>query len=462
MHIKAYTSEFRTNIRLALPVMLGSLGHLFIGLFDDAMVGKILTPIHLAATSLGNSLIFIAMSVGIGFSFAITPLIAEADSKKDIKNGRLIFHHSIIMMSILGVLLVISMFLLKPLLNHLGQNEAVVELAVPYFEIVAISMLPMLIFQGLKQFADGLSKTKYAMQATFLTVGINIILNYILITGWWIFPKMGIVGAAIGTLISRLFMVAFMYYNLKVRAIFKPYLIKIRREEIKKALFKKISSIGLPSSLQMLFEVGVFTAAIILAGMIGAFPQAANQIAIKLSATTFMISIGIGVATTIRVGNQKGFKDFKALRRIAISNLLLIAAIMTVFSILFLIFKNQLPLFFVKAEETEVIKIAAGLLVIAGVFQISDGLQAVVLAALRGLQDVVFPTYITFIAYWLIGFPISYYLGLHTELRTFGIWIGLLISLTASAIMLLIRFNYLTKRLINKKSQIPENNKDKQ
>jgi MATE family multidrug resistance protein len=445
LNIYQYTKEFKKNINLAWPVVVGSLGHLLIGLADDAMVGRFLGAVSLAATSLGNSLIFIPMSLGIGFSFAITPLIAESDGEKNTKKGRLIFQHSIIMMVILGFFLSIIMLLLKPILYHLNQPPEVVTLAIPYFQVIAISMFPMIIFQGLKQFADGLSQTRYAMQATRITVVLNVVLNFILITGWWVFPEMGIVGAAVGTLISRIFLVSYLFYYIKKKPVFKPYISIIRKEEIRAKIFKKISNLGLPSALQMLFEVGVFTASILLAGTLGAFPQAANQIAIKMAATTFMISIGIGVATTIRVGNQKGLKQFADLRRIAISNFLLIALIMSVFSILFIVFKGYLPLIF--TTEKEVINIATSLLIIAGIFQISDGLQAVVLAALRGLQDVIIPTYITFVAYWIIGFPICYYLGLHTELRTFGIWIGLLISLTISAILLLIRFNYLSKKL---------------
>ncbi len=448
MALSDYTLEFKTNLKLALPVMTGSLGHLLVGLVDDIMVGS-LGPVKLAATSLGNSLIFIAISIGIGFSFAITPLIAESDGEKNHKKGRLQFQHSMILMISLAFILIAFLLLIKPILHHLNQPVEVVKLAIPYFEIVAISMFPMIIFQGLKQFTDGLSQTKYAMQATLITNVINITLNFMLIYGWWIFPKMGIVGAAIGTLVSRIVMVIFMLYILHHRAIFKPYLAPLKRQEISKKLFKKIINIGLPSALQMLFEVGVFTASILLAGTLGAFPQAANQIAIKMSATTFMISIGIGVATTIRVGNQKGLQHFKNLRRIAISNFVLIFMIMSVFTILFMLFRNLLPLLFTR--NLEVIKIASGLLIIAGIFQISDGLQAVILAALRGLQDVIAPTYITFIAYWIIGFPISYYLGLHTELRTFGIWIGLLISLTISALLLFLRFQYLSRKLIKQK-----------
>lgn len=425
--------------------MTGSIGHLLVGLVDDIMVGS-LGPIKLAATSLGNSLIFIAISIGIGFSFAITPLIAESDGEKDLKKGRLQFQHSMILMTVLAFILVVFLFLIKPILHHLKQTPEVVELAIPYFNIVAISMFPMIIFQGLKQFTDGLSQTKYAMQATLITNVINIGLNFILIYGWWIFPKMGIVGAAIGTLVSRIVMVIFMLYILKSKKIFSPYLILLKVDEIQKKIFKKIINIGLPSALQMLFEVGVFTASILLAGVIGAYPQAANQIAIKMIATTFMVSIGIGVATTIRVSNQKGLKNFKDLRRVAISNMLLISIIMTVFTVFFMLFKDILPLMFTTNKE--VVEVAASLLIIGGVFQISDGLQAVVLAALRGLQDVVIPTYITFFAYWIVGFPISYYLGLHTELKTFGIWIGLLISLTLSALLLFLRFQYLSRKLI--------------
>ncbi len=425
--------------------MTGSLGHLLVGLVDDIMVGS-LGPIKLAATSLGNSLIFIAISIGIGFSFAITPLIAESDAENNHKKLRLQFHHSMLMMIVLASVLIVFLFLIKPILYHLKQPPEVVELAIPYFEIVAISMFPMIIFQGLKQFTDGLSQTKYAMQATLLTNVINIALNFMLIYGWWIFPEMGIVGAAIGTLISRIVMVFFMLYILKKKEIFRPYLKLLKREELQTKIFKKIRNIGFPSALQMLFEVGVFTAAILLAGAIGAFPQAANQIAIKMIATTFMISIGIGVATTIRVGNQKGLQNFVDLRRIAFSNFLLISIIMAVFTVLFILFRHQLPLLFTTNEE--VIQIAASLLIIGGVFQVSDGLQAVVLAALRGLQDVKIPTYICFFSYWIIGFPISYYLGLYTEFKTYGIWIGLLISLSLSALLLFLRFNYLSKKLI--------------
>jgi len=313
-------------------------------------------------------------------------------------------------------------------------------------------MIPLMIFQGFKQFADGLSQTKYAMWATILTNIVNIVLNFTLIYGFWIFPRLELVGAALGTLISRTVMVFFIYFVLMKKDKFAIYLKRLKFEELKKERFLKIINLGFPTALQMLFEVGLFTASVLLAGTLGAFPQAANQIALKLASTTFMIAVGVGVAATIRVGNQKGLKNYIELRRIAFSNFLMIFIIMFAFTIGFIVFKDFLPLIF--TENLEVIKIASSLLVIAGLFQLSDGLQAVILGALRGLQDVNVPSGLTFIAYWIIGFPISYYLGTKAGFGTFGIWIGLLVALTSSALLLFIRFNYLTNKLIQEKNGI--------
>ncbi|UMB61325.1 MATE family efflux transporter [Lutibacter sp. A80] len=451
MKLAKYTSEFKNNIKLATPVMMGSLGHLLVGLIDDIMVGR-LGAVELAATSLGNSIFFITLSVGLGFSFAITPLIAESDGEGDKEKGRSIFQHGIILTAIIGLVMFIGLLFLKPILYHLDQPEEVVVLAIPYYEIVAFSMIPLMLFQGFKQFADGLSQTKYAMWATILTNVVNVILNFTLIYGFWIFPRLELVGAALGTLISRFVMVFFIYFMIAKKDKFAIYLKRLKFEELNKERFLKILKLGFPSALQMLFEVGLFTSSVLLAGTLGAFPQAANQIALKLSSSTFMVAVGVGVAATIRVGNQKGLKNYKELRRIAFSNFLMILILMATFSVGFMVFKDYLPLIF--TDNKEVIKIASTLLIIAGLFQLSDGLQAVILGALRGLQDVNIPSALTFVAYWIIGFPISYYFGTKAGFGTFGIWIGLLVGLTFSALLLFIRFNYLTNKLIQEKNGI--------
>ena len=427
--------------------MMGQLGHVLVGLVDNLMIGR-LGPAPLAAVSLGNSMVFIALSMGIGFSFAITPLIAEADGAKDIKNGRSYFHHGLILCTINGILLFLVLLIAKPVLYYLDQPPEVVELALPYLNIVAFSMVPLMIFQAFKQFADGLSQTKYAMYATLIANVVNVIFNYILIYGVWIFPRLELEGAAIGTLISRFFMLWFIWEILRRKKKFAEYFKWGKKEVLNSEIFKRLLNLGLPTALQMLFEVAIFTATVFLAGLLGTNPQAANQIALNLASMTFMIAVGLGVTATIRVGNQKGLAQFKDLRRIALSTFLLVFLIEAVFAVAFILLKDWLPTFYI--DNAEVILLSAQLLVVAALFQLSDGLQVVILGALRGLQDVKIPTLICFISYWVIGFPVSWYFGKAEMMGSMGIWLGLLAGLSASALLLYFRFNYLSKKLIFK------------
>lgn len=454
MALTAYTKEFRTNLSIAYPVMLGQLGHVLVGLADNLMIGQ-LGAAPLAAVSLGNSLVFIALSLGIGFSFAITPLIAEADGSGNIEEGRNYFHHGIIMCGINGVMLFLLLLLAEPILHHLDQPPEVVELAIPYFRIVAFSMIPLMLFQAFKQFADGLSQTRYAMYATIVANIINIIFNYFLIYGIWFFPRLELEGAAISTLFSRFFMLWFLWEILRKRKKLKEYFIWTKREFLQKKIFKRLLGLGFPTALQMLFEVAIFTSTIFLAGALGVNPQAANQIALNLASMTFMIAVGLGVTATIRVGNQKGKGNFTDLRRIALSTFLLVFIIELLFALMFILLKDWLPTWYI--DDAEVIVLASQLLLIAAWFQLSDGLQVVILGGLRGLQDVRIPTVICFIAYWIIGFPICLYFGSEDRLGSTGIWLGLLAGLTASAVMLYFRFNYLSKKLIRLENRLLTN-----
>ncbi|WP_427874982.1 MATE family efflux transporter [Flavobacterium sp. MMS24-S5] len=456
MNLKQYTKEFSYNLRLAYPVILGMVGHTLIGIVDNIMVGKIGST-ELAAVSLGNSMIFIAMSLGIGFSTAITPIVAEGDAEKNDTKIRSAFHHGLFLCTILGLVLFTVIMFAKPIMELLKQPEDVIVLAKPYLGWVAFSLIPLVMYQGYKQFADGMSLTKYSMYAMVMANVLHVGINYVLIYGIWIFPKMGIIGAALGTVISRIFLVMFMHIMLSRRDDLKRFFKGFSFNEIKKTMIKKIISIGFPSAMQMLFEVVLFTASIWLCGNIGKTSQAANQIALSLASMTFMFAMGLSVTSMVRVSNQRGLMDYKKLIVVARSIFLLAIILETVFAIFFIIFHDYLPYIFLNMENTgqildneEVIRIASKLLLIAAVFQISDGIQVVVLGALRGLQDVKVPMYITFVAYWVIGFPISYYLGEHTELKAQGVWVGLLAGLTAAAICLYIRFHYLTKRLIAK------------
>ena len=434
--------------------MLGMVGHMTVAFADNVMVGQ-LGAAELAAVSLGNSFFFLAMSLAIGFATAITPIVAEADSSKNIPGVKDALKHGLILCSIMGVSLYLLLMLVKPIMFEMNQPIEVVKLAIPYLNFIALSIIPLTIFEALKRFSDGLSNTKYPMYATVLANVINIALNYLLIFGYYGFPKLGITGAAIGTLVSRIIMAIFLWIIFINKEKFKKYIFNLNFKIINSSIFKKIIDLGFPSALQMLFEVGIFTCAIWLSGVLGKNFQAANQIAFNLSAMTFMIGVGLNVAAMIRVGNQKGLADFVSLRRIAFSIFLLVILIEIVFASMFFTLRDWLPTLYLDTENVaklienqEVIMIASELLIIVALFQIFDGLQVVILGALRGMQDVKIPTIMTFIAYWLIGFPICYYLGLHTPLKSTGIWIGLLSGLGSAAIMLYIRFNYLTKKLI--------------
>ncbi|TXD82856.1 MATE family efflux transporter [Subsaximicrobium wynnwilliamsii] len=438
------------------------LGHTFVSFVDNVMVGQLGTA-ELAAVSLGNTFVFIAMALGIGFSTAITPLLAEADTSNNFKDGKSAFKHGLFLCTVLGIALFLVVLLAKPILYQMGQPLEVVDLAIPYLDLVAFSLVPLIIFQAFKQFSDGLSMTKYPMYSTILSNLVNVVLNYVLIFGKFGFPEMGLVGAAYGTLVARFVMLWHLWWILTKKERSRRFVTQIKFFVLDKLMLKKLIHLGAPSAMQMFFEVLIFTSAVWLSGLLGKNPQAANQIALNLSSMTFMVATGLSVAAMIRVGNQKGLHRYHELRRIAISIVFLAICMAMCFAILFAVFNEALPKLYVDYDDVvnfednmEVIKIASTLMLAAAIFQISDSIQVVILGALRGMQDVMMPTFITFVAYGLIGFPVSFFLGKEEAYGSFGIWMGLLAGLSSAAILLWIRFNYLTKALILKSSNLKQ------
>ncbi|WCM42732.1 MATE family efflux transporter [Flavobacterium sp. CBA20B-1] len=460
MTLKKYTQEFGYNFKLAYPIILAMLGHTIVGIIDNIMVGKI-GATQLAAASLANSFVFIALSIGVGFSSAITPLVAAADTENDTAKGRSVFINGVFLCTVLGLILFALLYFFKPFIDLMNQPDDVAQMSKPFLDIVALSLVPLVIFQGFKQFADGKSQTKYSMYATIIANIINVLFNYLLIYGVWIFPEMGMMGAAYGTLISRVVMLVYFVYIMYKLPAFKIYLEKIAFKEINLKMSKYISAIGIPSSMQSLFEVALFTGAVWLSGMLGTSSQAANQIALSMASMTFMFASGLSVAAMIRVGNQKGLKDYVKMETVAKSIMLMTLILYSGFALFFVLFHNYIPLLFLDNTDIsqaitnqEVIDIAGKLLLIAAIFQISDGIQVTALGALRGLQDVNLPMIITFISYWVIGFPLCVYLGLYTPLQAEGIWYGLLAGLTVAAIFSYLRFHFMSKRYINNNIKI--------
>ena len=451
--LSPYTKEFSYNLKLAYPVIVGMVGHTLVGFVDNAMVGQLGTS-KLAAISLGNSFVFLAMSFGIGFSTAITPLVAESNAKKNINRTKKILNNGIISCTILGIILTLLVLVAKPIVFHMGQPDEVVNIAYPYISWVAISLLPLIIFQSFKQFSDGLSFTKIAMISTLIANIINVVINYVLIYGKFGFPRLELIGAGIGTLISRICMVLIIILMIRFNNKINIYIKNIFLLKYSSIITRKIFNLGYPSALQMMFEVGFFISGIWVCGIIGTNFQAANQIALNLSTMTFMVALGFSVAATIRIGNQKGLNDYINLRRIAISIFLIIIIVEIIFAIIFILGSELFPWLYLEDDGTEdvfeTVKIASKLLLVVALFQIFDGIQIVAQGALRGIQDVKIPSLICFVCYIFFGIPVMIYLGLYTELKAVGVWIGFLIGLMIAAFMLSFRFflkcNYKIKK----------------
>jgi multidrug resistance protein, MATE family len=425
--------------------MIGQLGIIMMGVVDSLMVGK-LGAAPLAAASLGNGMAFIILIIGIGLSFAVTPLVAIAVGAGKFEDCGIYFRQALLVNSVSSVLIAILIYFAADLLQYFNQPEDVQLQAASYMKIIGLSSIPLLLFQSYKQFIEGLSVMRPAMIITLIANIVNVFANWLLIYGNLGFPRLELDGAGWATFISRLFMALTMMLFVMNNSFFKKYDVSFHYKSINWSVIKKILSLGLPSGFQYFFEVGAFSFAIVMVGWLGTQQLAAHQIAINLASISFMIVLGISVAGSIRVGNAVGKKDIAETRRAGFTASLLGASVMSVAGIIFIVFRNYLPTLYVNDEI--VISYASSLLIIAALFQISDGTQAVGIGILRGLTDVKVPTAITFIAYWIVGLPVGYLLGFTLELGVQGVWIGLLLGLTTSAILLTLRFNSRSKHII--------------
>jgi MATE family multidrug resistance protein len=438
-HIKAH---IKRTLILSYPVMIGQLGFMMMGVIDSVMVGRIgATP--LAAASLGNSLTLLIFVIGTGVAFAVTPLVAISVGAKKPKECGVYFRQSLIVNLSFSIILASVTYFCADLITYMNQPAGVALQAASYTKILGFSAIPTLFFYTYKQFIEGLSVMRPAMAATLAANIINLIGNWIFIYGNLGFPAYGLNGAGWATFFSRVFMgLALMIYVMR-KEYFKQFDVSFHFRNINFPVIKKILRLGLPSGFQYFFEVGAFSFAVIMVGWLGTKPLAAHQIAINLASISYMAVLGISAAGAIRVGNAVGERNINEIRRSGFTALGLGAAVMFTSGLTFIILREFLPSLYI--HDKTVISIASSLLIIAALFQISDGIQAVGLGILRGLTDVKIPTLITFTAYWIIGLPIAYLLGFTLDLGVQGVWIGLLTGLTASAFMLTFRFHRRSK-----------------
>lgn len=438
-------SEIRANLHLAVPVMLSQLGHVMMGVADNVMVGK-LGATSLAAAGLANVAFNVLLLFGIGVSYAITPLVAQAAGEKDDAGVSNILKHGLAINVLTGCSLVVVVFFGKQALYFIGQPADVVELAIPYLNIVTVSIIPVLIFQTFRQLSEGLSNTRLAMIIVLSANVLNIALNYILIYGHLGFPVLGLNGAGYATLASRLVMGMGIAWYVYQSPVFRSYRIGFQLGNYSRKLFSKMLHIGVPAGLQFIFEVAAFDFSLVMMGWIGTQALAAHQIAINLATISYMTTSGLAAAATIRVGQELGKNDIVRLRHTAFVIIRMALVWMSGWAVVFIVGRSLLPSFYV--QDAEVLSIAAPLVVIAGLFQLSDGLQVVSVGALRGLQDVKIPSLLIFISYWIIALPLGYWMAFVLGWGAIGIWSGLLIGLTLVALAVTYRFHALSRALL--------------
>ena len=439
-----YRPHIGASLKLALPVMLSQLGHVMMGVVDSLMVGHV-GAVPLAAASLANVVFNVVLLFGIGVSYAITPLVAAAHGENNSDKCSEVLRHGLAINLINSFILVGMVMAAKNVLHYIGQPEDVVEEAIPYLAIIAFSIIPTLIFQTFRQFTEGLSRTRIAMIAVIGSNIIHVPLNYIFIFGHFGVPAMGLVGAGWATLISRIIMAVAIALYVYRSPSFKKFSARFSIGNYSRSLISKMLHIGLPAGVQFIFEVAAFDTSAVMMGWLGTKTLAAHQIAINLATISYMTTSGLAAAATIRVSHEMGKKDFVALRTVAFVLLSIAMAVMFLWGLLFVLGRDFLPTLYVS--DPEVSAIAAPLLIIAGFFQLSDGVQVVCLGALRGLHDVKVPSLFIFIAYWIIGLPLGYFLAFKIGYGAVGVWTGLLIGLTLTAGAMVLRFDILSRNL---------------
>lgn len=441
-------SEIRRTAEIAVPIILGNMTQMILGIIDIAMVGQI-NSTQLAAASLVNNVLAVPFTLGIGATMAISPLVAISAGREDTKGASHFLFNGVFLCTILALIIGVSVHLGSDVLFFLGQDEAVVDAAYNYLIVMGYSTVPMLMFLALKQFTDGLEYTRVAMTLSLLSIPINIGLNYLLIFGKLGLPRLELYGAGIGTFLTRGIILVAMIYVVMKSAKFNRY-VELRAETWKLNMksWRELLEIGVPSSMQYAMETGAFAFSGIMVGWLGAVHLASHQIALSIASLTFMVSLGLSAAGSIRISNAYGRNDIPLIRKVGFSTLWASVLYGVICGLFFVLFRHQLPILF--NDEPLVITIASGLLLWAAVFQISDSVQAIGVGLLRGIKDVKMPTVFVAIAYWMLGIPAGYYLAFVKGYESMGVWIGFVIGLTCSATFLTIRFNRVTLKLVKK------------
>lgn len=443
----------RETIHLAWPLVITQLGHVVTGMVDTIFLGR-MGPTEQAAGILANNLYMLFMVFAIGMSYATTPLVTGAQQNNDLLKKASLFKNSIFLN--LGVAIVCFVLLVQAsdFLKYMQQPAEVVVLAVPFFDVLIFSMIPISLFFACKQYCEGLSNTRMALIISIVGNLINVVLNYVLIYGKAGFPELGYMGSAWASFFARMFM----GLSFLALVLFSPLTKEITKilgtVKVNWAELRELWTIGFNSAMQFTFEVAAFVIAGFMAGTFGKEQIDAHGIALSIAAFTYMFASGIASAATIRTGTLNAQGNWKEIKQASRSSIILVLVVMASFGLIFSALHSYLPLAF--STEPAVISLASVLLIIAAMFQMFDGMQVTIIGILRGLEDVRIPTLITLVGYWVIALPLAYFLAFTLQMETVGIWIGLLTALVFVAVLLLWRLTHLIKKNLESPKKISQ------
>lgn len=461
---RAYWPFYKRNLKVAFPVMLTQLGAALVGLADSIMVGHYGTT-DLAAVSFSNALFFTVMVFAMGALMGVTPLVGNVRGRleKLMQQGTTeeeIAHKHEQITSYLanglvftGLMCILSLALLVPCIPYLdafGQEPEVIASARPYYILIVLSILPFLLFSFSKQFLEGLGNTLVAMLITLGCNLLNILFNWVFIFGHWGFEPMGAEGAGWATLMARSLMPVCFFVAMCVKADWRRYIVSLKGRLITRREIEHLISIGTPIGLQSFAEAFLFTASFVIIGWISKEALAAHHIANQMADLTFMLALGIGSATTIRVSYQLGKGDIQAVRMASRASVHLCLLMNTIGAAIMIFGRNIIPYIF--TEDREVIPIASSLLIIAGTLQYADGLQCIGAAMLRGIQDVRAPMRIALFSYIGVALPLGLALTFPVGWGAQGMWIAFVIALAIPAVLFHIRFHKQLKRIAYNKT----------
>ncbi|RRB02349.1 MATE family efflux transporter [Larkinella rosea] len=441
-----FKPELTKTIRLAIPIVIAQLGVVLMGVTDNLFVGRFLGAVPLAGAGLSVSLAFLVSSIGVGGLAVGAALISQANGRGNAAEINQLFRAGLRAAWLFGVVFGLVGAGYAYYYNLFGQTPEVTVIGRNFTLILSLSNLPLFLFIAARQLCDGLAYPRVAMSITLSALLLNAVFNYVLITGAGPFPALGVYGSAVATLLSRIFMAVAVIAYIRRATVFKRYFQPSFRQLSIGSYTRKILRLGLPGGLTFFFEVATFSLAAMMAGWLGANQLAAHQIAINMASTTYMMATGISAAGAIRVGNALGRRNQMAVRRAGVAALVLVTGFMSLCALVFLTGNDWLVSLYLRGNP-EVASLAATLVVMAGFFQLSDGVQVVGIGMLRGLSDVNVPTIISLFAYWIIGLPMSYIFGFWLHFDVAGIWMGLLAGLTMAALLLPMRFFRLVRQI---------------